>query len=213
MTVLSVSDLAFRYAGSIEIGPLNLALDTGLHRLAGPNGAGKSTLLRCLCGDLEPVRGSVRVHGRDPLEELDARALIGFAPYPDDLPNFLSVEHCWRSVAAFRRCPDWEGGELMRRLALPPELPLSQGSAGQRRKAGLLVAMVGDPPVLLLDEPWAALDGAGMEVVTQLMESLRGSRVVLFTSHGECPLSADSEHLLAPPPIGAESGSGVGREL
>ena len=194
--VLIADGVTFRYGTGPALGPLTLALAPGLHRLSGRNGAGKSTLLRCLSGDLAPSGGTVRVLGRDPVDDVAARVLIGHAPYPDDLPGFLSVDRCLQGLAAFRRCPEWRGDALADALELPLALRIGDGSAGQRRKAGLLAALVGDPPVLLLDEPWTALDASATDVVTARMTALAETRVVLFVAHGDCPVRIDSEHPL-----------------
>jgi ABC-type multidrug transport system ATPase subunit len=193
---LVATDLKFRYGAGPIIGPLDLSLGIGLHELRGANGTGKSTLLKCLCGDLEPISGSVQVCGHDPIKHVTARSLIGFAPFPDDLPGFLTIEQCWRYSAAFRQCPTWNGDALCDLLALPPELSIAHASAGQRRKAGLLMSLVGDPPVVLFDEPWAAIDRASADVVNSLIESLREHCVVLFTTHQKMVFDTDSCTLL-----------------
>jgi len=193
---LVVENVAFQYTAGPLIGSMTFQLGPGLHWLDGINGAGKSTILRCLSGDLQPIRGHVTACGRDPVNDVSARVLIGHAPYPDDLPTFLNIEQALADIAAFRRCPEWRGNALAERLSLPLDLPLAHASAGQRRKAGLLASLVGDPPILLLDEPWAAIDHAAIDVVTSLLESLRATRIVLFTCHGECPLEPDTTHRL-----------------
>lgn len=189
----------FRYATGPMFEMPDLSLGSGLHRLEGANGCGKSTLLRVLSGDFTPTEGTIRINTRDPVSDIAARQLIGHAPYPDDLPDFLSIDRCLRDLAAMRRCPDWRGDVLAEALALPLQLPIAQASAGQRRKAGLIAAFVGEPPIILLDEPWAALDADAIDVVTAHLESLRASRVVLFTTHGDCPLDVDSARALPSP--------------
>lgn len=182
----------FRHSGGPSIGPASFALGPGVHRLAGANGSGKTTLLRCLAADLAPTSGRVRVNGRDPHAELGARSLVGLAPHPDDLPGFLTVERAWRWLAALRRCPDWDGDGIAARLGLDASLRLAEASAGQRRRAGLLASLVGDPSVLLLDEPWAAIDVEGAATVDALIEEARRSRVVLLATHGEARVTIDS---------------------
>ena len=200
MTAVLVADgVTFRYPAGPRIGPLDLALGPGVHRLIGINGSGKSTLLRCLSASLEPTRGRTLVHGRDPVRDVAARQLIGHAPYPDDLPEFLTVERCLQGLAAFRRRPGWRADELAEALQLPMDLRIGAGSAGQRRKAGLLAALVGDPPVLLLDEPWAAIDAEGAAVVDALIEGYRTERTVLLTTHGEARVAIDSTVGIAAP--------------
>jgi len=193
--VLVTEGVAFRYPGGPAFALPDLALGPGLHRLGGANGSGKSTLLRVLAGDLAPTRGTIRVAGRDPVRDVAARVLIGHAPYPDDLPDFLTIGRALSDLAALRRRPERHDEALADALALPLDLRLARASAGQRRKAGLLAALVGEPPVLLLDEPWTALDAAAIVLVTAYLESLRTTHVVLFTTHGDCPLAVDSTHV------------------
>ncbi|MEE9322290.1 MAG: ATP-binding cassette domain-containing protein [Granulosicoccus sp.] len=193
---LSATDLTFRYGAGPFLGPLNLSLGVGLHELRGVNGTGKSTLMKCMCGEFEPTSGSVRVCGHDPAKSVTARSMVGFAPFPDDLPDFLTVKQYYRYIAAFRQCPSWSGDAICQQLSLPPDLSIGHASAGQRRKAGILISLVGDPPVVLLDEPWAAIDRASVEVVNNMMESLRKRCVVLFTTHQKVAVDVDSIHAI-----------------
>ena len=193
---LSATELTFRYGAGPLLGPLNLSLGVGLHELRGANGTGKSTLMKCLCGEFEPTSGSVSVCGYDPIKNVAARSMVGFAPFPDDLPDFLTIKQYCRYLAAFRQCPSWNGDAICQQLSLPLDLSIAHASAGQRRKAGLLMSLIGDPPVMLLDEPWAAIDRTSVDVVNKVMESLRLHCVVLFTTHQKVSLDVDSVHVI-----------------
>jgi len=180
---------------------VELALGVGVHHLQGRNGSGKTTLLKCLCGALLPDGGRVSVCGDDPRRPA-ARRRIALSPADCDLPGFLTVDEAWQTLAALRGAPGWDGAGLRERLGLPGRLRLGDGSAGQRRLAGLLAALAGDPEVLLLDEPLANVDAQTCAVVGALIAELGQSRVVLVTSHEAPPFAVDSSvELLAGSPL------------
>ncbi len=185
---LRAEDLHFAFPSGFSVGPVDLRLGVGLHWLQGPNGGGKTTLLRCLCGALSPDRGGVSVHGRDPLRDHGARGLVSLMPAEPDLPEFLRVREAWQLAAALRGAPGWDGVSPMGELGLPPALLLEHASRGQRRKADLLAALAGDPPVLLLDEPFAGLDSQSQDLLVRWLEAWRSDRTVLLTSHGSPPV-------------------------
>ncbi len=183
---LRCEGLVFTWPAGASVGPIDLRLGPGVHHLQGRNGSGKTTLLRCLCGELRPASGAVRVCGEDPLRHR-ARRLVAFSPAALDLPGYLRVDEAWQILAALRGAPRWDGRAIRDRLGLPGTLRLSHGSAGQRRLAGLLAALAGDPPVLLLDEPLANVDAERSAELGALIAELGRERVVLLTSHEAPP--------------------------
>lgn len=188
---LSVDALTVRYDAGPELGPLTLDCAAGIVHLTGRNGSGKTSLLRALCAAIPRSGGTVAVLGADPEIDPVARGRIGFVPARPELPGFLTVDEAWRMWADLRRAPDWDGTALRDALDLPGDLRLGQGSTGMRRKAEVLAALAGDPPVVLFDETLANLDTAGVEVLTHWMEARRAERVLVLTHHGPLPLRAD----------------------
>ncbi|MEQ1572233.1 MAG: ATP-binding cassette domain-containing protein [Myxococcota bacterium] len=189
--------LSLTFPSGFRVGPLSLDLGPGLHHLVAPNGTGKTTLLRCLCGGWRDTAGALSVCGADPRTERSARAAVAFVPADPELPPWLTVDEAWHELAALRGAPGWDGAALRTALDLPGELPLGHCSAGQRRRAELLAAAAGDPPVLLLDEPFANLDPDATARVAACLERWRSDRVVVVTSHGPLPLVADTTIHLA----------------
>ncbi len=155
--------------------------------LVGRNGAGKSTLLRCLVGLLRPTAGAVRLFGRDPMR-LDAagKQRLGYL-------SERGVPFSWTSIAELAAVcaplyPRWDQqlqAELLRRFDIHPGRPLSELSLGQRRAAGLLLALCPQPELLVLDEPAANLDAVlRREFLQQVLELVaQGDRTVVFSSH------------------------------
>lgn len=155
--------------------------------LLGQNGSGKSTLLRVLAGILEPEAGEVRILGqRGPR----ARRALGYLPDGvEPLPPLTARELTGLWLAL-------RGGSSQKTLpeALPSRLgvdavldrPLPSLSLGQRRRACLLAALAGEPPVLLLDEPTSGLDPAGCALVVALVaeRAAAGRATILSTNDG-----------------------------
>lgn len=188
---LTATNLRFAYADGTVLGPLNLSADRGVVHISGVNGSGKTTLMRVLGGVLPKTLGTLDLDGHDPFEHAPTRAYIGACTPSPELPGFLTATETWRSWAAFRGKPDWQGGPFLEGLDLPANLRLDQMSSGQRRRAELVAALAGDPPVLLLDETFAHLDDAGVDWLITTIESLRGDRLILLAHHGTLSLTAD----------------------
>ncbi len=155
--------------------------------LLGPNGAGKTTAIRLLLGLLAPDGGRSTLFGEDSLELTRAtRRRIGYLsekPFPhDDVP----ISHLLRYVSAFFEAWNWNRTEeLLRKLDAPRDRPLSKLSAGERRKAELLIVLAQDPDLLILDDPVVRLDvTVRREFLWAALDVARGEgKTVLFTSH------------------------------
>lgn len=148
---------------TLRLGPGEIVAVTG------GNGAGKSTLLRCLAGLLR-FEGRAQVEGL----ELDGRPsvqrLIGYVPQAVQLPEHASVAEVLDFFARLRgvvpQIPDLPEGFLP-----APERPIGVCSGGQRQRVALAVALLGDPRLLLLDEPAASLDESARETFWELLRS------------------------------------------
>lgn len=198
MTSLQVEGLRYTYPTGLAVGPLDLDLDRGVVHLRGPNGSGKTTLLRCLCGALRRSEGTMRIRGRDPREDPEARCDVAYVSAEPELPDLLTVDEAWQELAALRRAPEWDGADLRRRFGVPGGLRLSQCSAGQRRIAELVAGAAGDPHVMLLDEPFANLDEDRCRTLAQQLRAWAEHRVLVVTGHLPLPVPAEVVDLVAP---------------
>ena len=158
--------------------------------LLGPNGSGKSTAMKMILGLLRPTEGRAEVCGYR-AGTIAARRQIGFLPENPYFPNFLSgielVRYYGRLSGMGGRKLELRIEELMELVRLGGEAgkrPLRTYSKGMLQRAGLAGAMVGDPEVLMLDEPTAGVDPAGSREIRDLILELKErGKTVIFSSH------------------------------
>ncbi len=190
---LLLDHVAFAYPdGASVLDDVSLSLDArDSASVIGPNGGGKTTLLRLVLGLLAPTAGTIRVFGRAPSA---ARARVGympqFLPFDPEFPvSVLDVvlmgrlEHCrWgRYSAADRAAADAALGELG--IAALAGQPFAHLSGGQRQRALIARALVGDPELLLLDEPTANVDPAIQDQLYEVLSRLNRRMAILVVSH------------------------------
>jgi ABC-type multidrug transport system ATPase subunit len=157
----------------------------------GPNGAGKTTLVRQVTGELDPTDGDVRVMGIDVLHDhTRARALMGVVPQEalpyDHLTPRQHLEFFARLRGLSRGAARRRAAEIIDALALGPHVrKMSRElSGGLKRKLLVGNAIVGDPPVLVLDEPTTGLDPHARREVWAVLRALRSrSRTIVITTH------------------------------
>ncbi len=192
--MLEAAGLECERGGRVLFRGLSLSLKEGkLLRIAGANGRGKTSLLRILCGLLAPSAGEVRWQGSpiQALREDYTRQLvyIGHAPaVKDELSAAENLSIACR-LSGNRRT-EREVREALEQLGVPPAPFVRRLSQGQRRRAALARLVVSrDLPLWLLDEPFAALDAAAVELLQQMVSAhaSRGGTVVL-TTHQEVRL-------------------------
>jgi ABC-type multidrug transport system ATPase subunit len=154
--------------------------------LLGSNGAGKTTLLKCLLG-LIHFEGAARVGGVDvSMFGKQVRRMIGYLPQTPGFPSHLTAGEALAYFAALRGLRDEDIDTRLDTLGLIPHAAkrVSALSGGLRQRLGLAVALLGDPSVLLLDEPVANLDPEGRALFTDLIADLKArGRTVLLSTH------------------------------
>ncbi|MEO3748550.1 ATP-binding cassette domain-containing protein [Plantactinospora sp. B5E13] len=176
--------------GKVAVDGLTLRLGPGLLGLLGPNGAGKSSLMRIAATVTRPTRGHVRYAGTDVVARPDAlRGVLGYLPqdfgvYPNlTAPEFLSYLAAAKGLSA--RSARGRIGELLELVNLTSagRRPLGKYSGGMLRRVGIAQALLGDPEVLIVDEPTAGLDPEERVRFRNLLSDLAADRVVLLSTH------------------------------
>jgi Cu-processing system ATP-binding protein len=189
VSALDATGVAKEYGSVRALDGVELSLAPGsLVLLRGANGAGKSTLLRVLGALTRPTRGSVRVLGRDPFAngEASVRAQIGFLGQSAALYGELTVDENLRFAARLRGVEPRQIAPAIESFSLGGvrEQRARTLSQGFRRRVGLARAFLGEPAVLLLDEPWNGLDAASAESLSRRLEAERArGAAVLVASH------------------------------
>ncbi|AKQ65882.1 ABC transporter, ATP-binding protein [Myxococcus hansupus] len=155
--------------------------------LIGPNGAGKTTFIKSILGIVQPTEGSVRVLGGTP-EDPRIRARIGYLPERLHLPGTWTAPSFLATVARLKGLPanPATGLRLLERVGLADAVGRRIGgySKGMRQRLGLAAALVGDPALLVLDEPTDGIDPMGrMEVRRILQEEVRRGTTLFLNSH------------------------------
>lgn len=190
MTELAIetTDLTKHYLGTRAVDGLELRVQSGtLHALAGPNGAGKSTVGRLLVGLERPTRGDARLLGVDSRHlDLATKARLGYVSGAETLPGSLRVGSYLAYLRPFY--PQWDE-DLCTRLVCMLDLPLNRPirtlSLGAKTKVALLASLAYRPRLLILDEPFGALDPMVRDdVVEALLEIVHeGESTLLVMSH------------------------------
>jgi ABC-type multidrug transport system ATPase subunit len=186
--VIRLDGVRFAYPGGPDvIDARELEIEPGLTLLLGPNGAGKSTLLRLMAGVERPREGRISIQGHDLWEaEVAARQPIAYIPEQPELTPYATIEEIVRLVCRLRCVSEEEAAVAIERVGLTGHASRSirQLSQGQRRRAVFAAARVGQPSVLLLDEPLEAMDRAMRdEVASWIGESVAQGRTVVAASH------------------------------
>lgn len=161
-----------------------------IYGLRGRNGAGKTTLMNIILGIHPPDEGTVRVFGKDPIQDWQIRRSIGTLQEEDAyFPELTAAEFLWW-VGRLRGMKDTESDQQMKALAerfyLSPRLNhlMKSLSYGMIRKVLLSAAFMGDPPILLLDEPSNGLDTDSVESLCALLaQHQRNGGTALIVSH------------------------------
>lgn len=187
---VEATDLVVRLGQRNVLRGVSLALAPGERvAIVGPNGAGKTTLLRTLAGLLQPRRGRIGFRGGKGPEDPVARNGLGFLGHRPPLYPHLTARENLTFAARLHGVPD--AGERARTaletvgLAADANRLVRDYSRGMQQRLGLALAMLPEVDVLLLDEPDASLDAAGVRHLPSMLDALAPHAAVLFSTHDE----------------------------
>jgi ABC-type multidrug transport system ATPase subunit len=187
MAMIRVAALTKRYGRKVAVDRVSFAVGPGeAVALWGPNGAGKSTIVRCILGTTR-FEGTIEIGGLDVRRHgKAARALLGYVPQELAFYADLTVAETVELSARLRAVDLRRGVEVIGRLGLGDERATRVGalSGGMKQRLAIGLALLADPPVLLLDEPTSSLDVAARETILELFEQLRAEqRALVLTTH------------------------------
>jgi len=191
--LIELKGLSKRFGDLVAVRDVSFEVGRGeVVGFLGPNGAGKTTTLRMLTGFLPPTSGTVRIAGRDLMEQpIACRRTIGYLPEIPPLYPEMRVERYLGFVAAIKDVPRGERTEKIHRALAACGLEevrrsvIGQLSRGFRQRVGLAQAIVHEPEVLVLDEPTAGLDPVQIAEIRALIRELADEkgRTVIISTH------------------------------
>jgi len=179
--IIIVSNLVKQFGRFAALRGMDAKFDAGkLYVILGDNGAGKTTLLRTLAGLAQPTRGTVSILGKSPHE---ACREVGYMAHPSLLYDEMSG---MENLRYFARLYDIEGDsrceQAIRSVRLDPKLarPVGQYSQGMRQRMSLARAILHDPKILLLDEPFSNVDVNSAREMVALLKGMRDAGKTIF---------------------------------
>ena len=189
--MIKVSNLTKKYGSNLAVDNISFEIEKGkIYGFLGPNGAGKSTTMNIITGCLAPTSGSVSIGGYDVFDQpLKAKKLIGYLPeipplYSDMTPaEYLSfVAEAKGIKSAYRAI---EVSRVMERAGLNDvaDRLIRNLSKGYRQRVGIAMALLGDPEIIILDEPTVGLDPRQIIEIRELIKSLGEDHTVILSSH------------------------------
>ncbi|SHL67669.1 ABC transporter ATP-binding protein [Actinacidiphila paucisporea] len=188
MTTISIDNVSRWFGNVVAVNDITMTIGPGVTGLLGPNGAGKSTLINMMAGFLAPSNGSVTLDGEAIWRNEQAYRQIGIVPERESMYDFLTAREFVVANAELHGLPDPQAAA--QRALATVEMEYAQDrrietySKGMRQRAKMASALVHEPSVLLLDEPFNGMDPRQR---LQLMDLLRrmgaAGRTVLFSSH------------------------------
>ncbi len=189
--MLDCREVSKRFGEFIALDNITFNLPGGICALLGPNGAGKSTLLKILTGLLSPDAGVVTIDGQDVAKDpLHVKRIIGVLPEDLGLFDSLTIEEhlelCGPVYGLSRKETQERAGALLRILGLQDGkyTYLDQCSQGMRKKTALAMALLHNPRVLLLDEPFESIDPVSSVTIRDLLKTVSERGIAVFlTSH------------------------------
>lgn len=189
--VLETRDLAKKYGAVTAVRDIAFSIRAGeILGVLGPNGAGKSTIVKMVTGLVEPTRGHVLFRGERVGDDLTGfKRSLGYVPEQPDLYGFLTGWEYLELAATLRelsmRSFREKAATMLQAYTLYPhrDSPIASYSKGMRQRIVLISAMMHDPELLVLDEPFSGLDVTSAAVTRELVELLaRRGKAVLFSS-------------------------------
>ena len=192
MKQLVINGLSKTYPNGVKaLNEVNLTINSGMFGLLGPNGAGKSTLMRIIATLQDPDEGSVTLNGMDVLKQKqDVRKVLGFLPQEFDFYPKVKAEDMLDHFAILKGVSNKrERNELVKVLLNRTNLyehrrkKVGGFSGGMKQRLGIAQALIGNPELLIVDEPTAGLDPKERRHFHNLLSEIGENMIVILSTH------------------------------
>ncbi len=201
--MITLSHLTKKYGDKIAVKDLSLSMEKGkIYGLLGPNGAGKSTTMNMMTGYIGATSGEVKINGFEIfMDSKKAKAQIGYLPEIPPLYPDMTVNEYLMFVADLKKVPRKERKDTVQKVCEKTGLVQEKNrlirklSKGYRQRVGLAQAIMGDPEILILDEPTVGLDPIQIKEFNQLLLDMKNDHIILISSHILSEIEEISDHI------------------
>ncbi len=202
--MIEVRNLVKDYGGHLAVDHLSFTINDGqIYGFLGPNGAGKSTTMNIMTGYIGATEGDVLINGHNILEDgEEAKKCIGYLPELPPLYVDMTVEEQLQFAAELKKIPKKDRNEAVNEVMELAKLVDVKGrlirnlSKGYRQRVGLAQAVLGFPPVIILDEPTVGLDPKQIIEIRDTIRRLGQNHTVILSSHILSEVSAVCDHIM-----------------
>lgn len=188
--MLKLTDISKIYSDKIALSSISLEFDCGIYGMLGPNGAGKSTLMNIITGNIKPSSGKVLWNGED-IKALGSkyRSVIGYAPQQQGLYDTFTGKRFLSYMAALKGITKKEMPEEIERVLSYVNMNeaanrmIATYSGGMKQRILIAQAILGNPKLIVLDEPTAGLDPKERIRIREKISELSDDKVILVSTH------------------------------
>lgn len=193
--MVRVENLCKSFGKQKVLEDVNLTLEPGQSiGIVGNNGSGKTVLMKCICGFLKPDSGRVYVGGKQIGKDVDFPESLGvIIETPGFIPHMTGYQNLKLLASLKGKLEKQDILDVLDRVGLDPKLkkPVSKYSLGMRQRLGIAQAIMENPDVLILDEPFNGLDKAGVEHMRELILELKAQgKALILASHNAADIEA-----------------------
>lgn len=202
--MIKVRNLTKRYGNHLAVNNISFDIEPGrIYGLLGPNGAGKSTTMNILTGCLAATSGEVKIAGKDIFEEpTEAKKHIGYLPEQPPVYGEMTPREYLMFVAEAKGVPFEKSLRQVKEVMQLTQIfdvrnrLIKNLSKGYRQRVGIAQAMIGEPDIIILDEPTVGLDPAQIIEIRNLIRKLGRIKTVIISSHILAEISAVCDHVI-----------------
>jgi len=187
---LKINNITKSYGQNKALNNFNAELSSGIYALLGPNGSGKSTLMNIITDNLKADNGNITYNGENTLKMgVKFREKLGFMPqYPGMYPNFTVERFMWYMAALKgieKKTAREQISQILQAVELDdiPRKKIGSLSGGMKQRLALAQAVLGDPEILILDEPTAGLDPKQRIAIRNYISKIAFNKIVIIATH------------------------------
>ncbi len=191
--MISVENVYMTFGDGYVLTDVSREFEEGkIHGIVGNNGSGKTVLMKCICGFLKPVSGRIFVNYKQVGKDMDFPDNMGIIiETPGFLPNMTGVKNL-QLLASLNKKADLDTiKRTIELVGLDPNMKkhVSKYSLGMRQRLGIAQAIMEDPSILILDEPFNGLDKHGVKHMRALLDNLRSQgKTIILASHNQADI-------------------------